>query len=80
MDQTEFNELHASCVNALDVYVNSAEQTAAMLEKCTPEPLPLEDRLRLVVQERAEEHAHVIYMDIKHILHDAARMGYHYSK
>ena len=80
VDQREFNELHTSCVSALDAYVTSAEQTAAMLEKCTPEPLPLEDRLSLVVQERTEEHAHSIYLDIKRILHDAARLGYHYSK
>jgi hypothetical protein len=49
MDQTEFNDLHTSCVTALGNYVTSAELTATMLEKCTPEPLPLEERLSLAV-------------------------------
>lgn len=80
MDQTEFNELHSSCVNALQNYVTSAELTAAMLERCTPEPLPLEDRLKLMVQEIAEDRVHARYLDLKGILHQAARLGYHFSR
>ena len=80
MDQKEFNELHTSCLTALEDYVTSAELTATMLANCTPEPLPLENRLSLMVQERAEEHAHSIYLDIKRTLHEAARRGFHYFK
>ena len=79
MDQAEFNGLHTSCITALRDYVTSAELTSAMLARCTLEPLSLADRLSLMVQERAEEHAHAAYMDLKRILHDAARLGYRYS-
>jgi hypothetical protein len=37
------------------------------------------DRLSLMFQESAEERSRFIYMDVKRILHDAARLGYHYS-
>ncbi|GAC1681184.1 MAG: hypothetical protein PVS2B2_19810 [Candidatus Acidiferrum sp.] len=79
MDQREFDELHTSCVSALADYVTSAELTATMLARCTPEPLPLEDRLNLMVQEIAEAQVHSVYLDLKRILHDAARLGYHFS-
>jgi hypothetical protein len=79
MNQTEFNELHTNCVTALQDYVTSAELTATMLGHCTPDPLPLADRLSLMFQESAEERSRFIYMDVKRILHDAARLGYHYS-
>jgi hypothetical protein len=78
VDQAEFNELHTSCVTALGNYVTAAELTATMLEQCTPEPMPLTDRLKLLVQERAEEQSHAIYLNVKSVLHDAARLGYHY--
>jgi hypothetical protein len=78
MDQTEFNELHTSCVTALDDYVAAAEQTATMLEKCTPEPMALTDRLKLLVLEHGEEHSHGIYLNFKRVLHNAARLGFHY--
>jgi hypothetical protein len=42
-------------------------------------PLSLVDRLSLMFQESAEERSRFIYMDVKRILHDAARLGYHYS-
>ena len=79
MDQTQFKELHTSCVTALRNYVTSAELTATMLEKCTPEPLSLEERLDLLVQESAEQESHSIYLDTKRTLRNAARVGYHYS-
>jgi hypothetical protein len=76
VDQTEFNELHASCVTALDAYVAEAEKTSGMLARCTPEPLPLVERVKVTVQEAAELSAHSIYLGAKRLLHDAARLGY----
>lgn len=80
MDQLEFNALLISCVSALRNYVTSAELTATMLARCTPEPLPLEDRLNLMVQEMAEKQVHTTYLDLKGVLHNAARLGYHFSE
>jgi hypothetical protein len=79
MNQTEFTELHTSYVTAFEDYITSAELSAAMLAHCTPEPMPLTDRLNLLLQERAENDAHCVYLDLKRILHDAARLGYHSS-
>jgi hypothetical protein len=79
MNDTEFKGLHTSCITAFRNYVTSAKLTATLLEKCTPEPLPLADRLDLLVQERAEQETHSIYLDAKRILRKAARLGYHYS-
>ena len=76
MDQMEFNELHESCVMALSAYVAEAEKTAGMLAKCTPEPLPFEDRVKVSVQETVENSAHLLYLAAKRLLHDAARLGY----
>ena len=36
-------------------------------------------RLGLLLQERAENDAHCAYWDLKRLLHDAARLGYHCS-
>jgi hypothetical protein len=79
MDQIQFDELHTSYVTALRDYVVSAELTATMLAGCTPEPMPLLGRLRLLVQERAENDAHSAYLDLKRILNSAALLGYHCS-
>ena len=79
MDQTEFNELHTSCVTALAAYVDEAEKTARMLAKCTPEPLPLVERVKVTLQETAENSAHLLYLAAKVLLHDAARLGYAFS-
>jgi hypothetical protein len=76
VDQTEFNELHTSCVDAFAVYVAEAEKTAGMLAKCTPEPLPFVERLKVTIQETAENSAHLLYATSKRLLHDAARLGY----
>lgn len=76
MNQTEFNELHANYVTAFEDYTTSAELTAAMLAHCTPEPMPLTDRLDLLLQECAENYAHSVYLDLKRVLHEAARLGY----
>jgi hypothetical protein len=79
VDQAEFNELHASCVSALKTYVAEAETTATMLADCTPGPLPLAQRLKVLFQERAEHTSHSIYLAAKRLLHDAARLGYAFS-
>jgi hypothetical protein len=79
VDQTEFNELHSSCVTAFSAYAAEAEKTAEMLAKCTPEPLPLLERVKVTVQETAENSAHLLYLAAKRLLHDAARLGYAFS-
>jgi len=79
VDQATFNDLHTSCITALEDYVTSAHLTATMLAHCTPEPMPLTDRLNLMVQEVAEEDAHSIYRNLKRIIHEAARLGFHSS-
>jgi hypothetical protein len=79
MDQIQFDELHTSYVTAFQDYVVSAEVTATMLAGCTPEPMSLLGRLKLIVQERAENNAHSAYMNLKRILHAAALTGYHCS-
>ena len=76
MDQTEFNDLHRGCVKALAAYVAEAEKTSGLLAKCTPEPLPLVERVKVTVQETAESTAHMVYLAAKLLLHDAARLGY----
>jgi hypothetical protein len=76
VDQTEFNDLHKSCVDAFAVYVVEAEKTAGMPAKCTPEPLPLVDRVKVTVQETVENSAHLVYLAAKRLLHDAARLDY----
>ena len=79
VDQREFNELHTDCVTALAVYFAEAEKTAGMLAKCTPNPLQIMERVRVTVQETAENSAHMLYLSAKVQLHDAARLGYAFS-
>ena len=79
MNQTEFNTLHARYVAAFKNYVTLAELSATILALCTPEPMPLTDRLNLLLQECAENNAHSVYLDLKRVLHQAARLGYHCS-
>lgn len=79
MDQNEFNELHTSCVVAFREYVDQAEVTASMLAKCTAEPMPLRERLKIALQERVENTAHSLYLIAKRLLHDAARLGYAFT-
>lgn len=76
MNQTEFIDLHSSCDTAMRAYFVEAEKTAAMLSKCTPEPLSFAERLILISQEILEHDKHLLYVSIKHQLHDAARLGY----
>ena len=78
MDQATFNDLHTSCVSALEDYVESAELTTQMLGRCTSEPLSLSDRLSLMLQERVEDDLHTAYVGMKRLIHDAARLGYGY--
>jgi hypothetical protein len=79
MDQKEFNELHASCVNAFESYATEAEKTAEMLSNCTAEPMPLPARLKIALQERIENMAHAVYVSAKVLLHEAARLGYAFT-
>jgi len=78
MDQITFNELHVSCVSALQDYVDSAELTTQLLGRCTLEPLPLGDRLSLLLQEKAENDFYDVYTNLKCLIHDAARLGFGY--
>jgi hypothetical protein len=79
MDQNEFNELHSSCVTAFKHYAIQADITSSMLANCTAEPLPLEERLRIALQERMEDTAHILYLGTKGHLHEAARLGYAFT-
>ena len=79
MDQKEFNELHASCVRAFGKYAVEADTTNAMLANCTAEPMPLAERLKIVVQESIENTAHSVYLSAKLLLHEAARLGYAFT-
>jgi hypothetical protein len=79
VDQTEFNELHTNCVTTLAAYVAEAEKTDGMLAKCTPEPLPLVEGVKVTVQETAENSAHLLYVAAKLLLYDAARLRYAFS-
>jgi hypothetical protein len=79
MDQKEFDKLHGRCVEAFGSYAIEAEKTATMLAACTPEPMPLPDRLQIAVQEKIEITAHSLYLAEKLLLHDAARLGYAFT-
>ena len=79
MDQNEFDELHARCVDAFGNYTIEAGKTATMLAGCTPEPMPLPERLQIAVQEKVEITAHSLYLAEKLLLHDAARLGYAFT-
>jgi hypothetical protein len=54
MDETEFAKLHASCVTAFQCYVDEAEKTSLLLANCTAEPLPFTKRLKVALQEKAD--------------------------
>jgi hypothetical protein len=79
VDQKEFNELHASCVNAFEKYATEADITSTMLASCTAEPMPLAERLKIVVQESIENTAHAVYLSSKLLLHEAARLGFAFA-
>jgi hypothetical protein len=79
VDQREFNELHASCVNAFKNYAAEADITATMLASCTAEPMPLPNLLKIALQERIENTAHTLYLAAKVLLHEAARLGYAFT-
>jgi negative regulator of sigma E activity len=76
VNQKEFNELHSSCVGAFKNYATQADITASMLANCSAEPMPLQKRLIIAVQERMENTAHTLYLRAKVLLHEAARLGY----
>jgi hypothetical protein len=79
MDQKEFNELHARCVDAFGSYANEAEKTVMMLANCPAEPMPLPARLEIALQEKTEITAHALCLAEKLLLHEAARLGYAFT-
>jgi hypothetical protein len=79
MDQQEFNELQSNCLIAFKDYVIEAGVTSSMLANCTAEPMPLQERLKIAIQERIENTAHALYLSVKRLLHDAARLGYAFT-
>jgi hypothetical protein len=79
MDQGQFYELHASCVDAFQKYANEANATATLLAQCTAEPLPLTKRLKIALQEQTENTAHILYLSAKDSLHETARLGYAFT-
>ena len=76
MNQTEFMEMHESCVSALGTYFAEAEKTTQMLAECTAEPLSFSERFKLISQGIVENDAHLTYLGTKSLLFNAARLGY----
>jgi hypothetical protein len=79
LDQNEFDQLHARCVTAFKSYATEADITAVLLANCTAEPLPLADRLKILIQESIENSAHTLYLGAKRLLHEAARLGFAFA-
>ena len=76
MNETEFANLHASCVTAFQGYIAEAEKTSVLLANCTAGPLSFVQRLKVALQENAEYTTYTLYLDTKRLLHDVARLGY----
>ena len=76
MDHQGFTKLHAECDAARHDYFAETEITSTMLAKCAPEPLSFKERLALAAQGIAEKHAHLMYLGMRDILLEAARVGY----
>jgi hypothetical protein len=76
MNRTEFMEMHANCVAALETYFVEAERTATMLAECSAEPLTFTERFKLMSQGIVENDAHLTYLGTKSVLYRAARLGY----
>ena len=76
MSRTEFMEMHASCVTALEAYLIEAEKTTRMLAECNVEPLTLQERFRLMSQGIVENDAHSAYVGTRSPLNKAALLGY----
>ncbi len=76
MDHIKFVALHAACVSAMRTYFLEAEKASVLLAGCAPDPLPFGKRMSLIKQEIVEKDAHDIYLGMKRLLHDAARLGY----
>jgi hypothetical protein len=79
MNQEEFDGLHTGCTAAFVKYAGQAERTSTMLADCTAEPMPFEARVRIAIQETAENAAHSVYLTQKVLLHEAARLGFAFS-
>ena len=80
MKKEEFLRLHAECLTAMRAFFVEADVTIKMLAKCSAEPLPFDDRMHLLSQEVIENDAYETYLSTKLLLHDAARLGYEFTK
>ena len=80
MNNAEFIELHSNCVIAMRAYFVEAERTCALLAHCTAEPLSFTERMSLLSQEIIENQSHERYVTAKSLLHDAALLGYGFSR
>jgi hypothetical protein len=58
---------------AFEKYADQAEITSTMLADCTAEPMPFAVRMKIAIQETAENTAHSVYLAQKVLLHEAAR-------
>ena len=76
MSDTEFMELHAASEALMRSYFVEVEKSSTMLQQCTAEPLPLEERLTLMSQGVIEHEAHLTYLGSRSLLLNAALLGY----
>lgn len=76
MNHSEFVDLHANFIKALENYFHEARKTSRMLEDCTLEPLSFWQRFQLLSQEIVERDAYQIYLEAKGLLHRAALHGF----
>jgi hypothetical protein len=79
MTATEFNDLHANCVTAMQSYLVEVEKTSTMLRFCTEMPLSFRARLKLMRQQLRESNSHETLVGLKHRLFIAARLGYRFA-
>ena len=67
------SELHRLCVNALHGYISETNKTCRLLEQITAFPAPIEQRMAMLDQRRAESDAHERYQAARQNLFDAAK-------
>jgi hypothetical protein len=76
VNQTEFMALQDQYMTLVEIYFAETRKTSAMLKTCNLEPLSFEERFAVLSQEIIERDAHLMYMEAKRFLHNAARLGY----
>jgi hypothetical protein len=79
MNHSEFMEMHANCVTAMQAYFVQVEKTSTMLADCTAEPLTFRQRFRVLSQGIVENDALLAYLGARSLLLGAARLGYAFS-